>query len=73
MIPCYNAKLCGNARRVTRVTRVTEHYVWVQFLAPLLTPRRKFYAAFLFKSQNPAKLCLTINPGLCLTEYLLTF
>ena len=24
MIPCYNAKLCGNARRVTRVTRVTE-------------------------------------------------
>ena len=20
MIPCYNAKLCGNARRVTRVT-----------------------------------------------------
>ena len=30
MIPCYNAKLCGNARRVTRVTEQVGY--WTHFL-----------------------------------------
>ena len=41
MIPCYNAKLCGNARRVTRVTEQT-FINTASFLRHFKTPQNVF-------------------------------